>query len=1210
MGLYAKTILFARRLWVFYLLIGIFSAFFGVFYYRYLPGNEAELDTRGFRILDQLTNNMTARNTTLAGSFRNVVCDGCGLSSQTAIMHLLYQNIHFGIADPPQKMTSGLQHDAAYGWSMVYPIGVDSPQKKTTWAVVRINDFIEPVLAARTDLFDSYILLARDSSKNAQFKVVYLQSSLSSSYGLSADSALSLQKNSDLADITTVSIGGEAYNLFFQPFEFSGSRLVLGGLIRKAEYDRQIKSLPPHFVVGMILVILLGLVVLPFIKVYFISPRETINKPDVIRIMMALYLGTAILIMAGIYFLADYSAHFVAQDHLQLISDKLEADIRHDLDAAGHQLKDYVDDYQNLGNLTPSLAYKDTAQTAVDKIFAPATYPLSVRIIWFDSLGNTIAKWNPYTYISPPSPVKGYPFFSQLQQKNPDDTSLVLSAGQSNITSEFQMFLARRLQQRIDTSMSGNGKNLLTSFGILMPFYLHCDLHPVLPRGYGFCLVDNRSLGVLLHSDSRRNLSENLFQETGGNERLKNVIDHKLKTWIDGVDLYGTSHSFYCRPIAGQQVSLVVFYDDTTHSENIFRMIHFGAETLLYLAILFIICLLMSTAEINSPPKISFKIDPVEWVRPRSRNTRSYRCTRRYFLDLIGISLLLFIVMITTHLDIRIALYPCLLLPFYALWGFIAGRRKENPRFPPDTQIPLCEPGSAAAAPDATALPAASWWKIYRRSLPDLFLSAKVMTTTLVLLNLFIFAIMTQWQLDQGPEVAIFTTLFQVLVLISLTGRYCQYFYLHKYQEENPGYLRAYIHSVYLSVLVITVIPALGFLWYGWSVEKIQFLRSDQLSIMIANEEHLRHASHLIHELKPDVVRQLDDKNALFTGPLLYKDSRYLAVNTISTLQTGWPEKTNWRSKHDPDQPYITLLDELFVITAGEYDSYSVGIRAADSSWFFLSDIPGSIDLVRPFSQDYPPRKGAAADPLFRDFRISAPLKDSLFSLAGTGLFHDILMTLAVILFLLGLPQLLLYTAQRVFLLGFPGPKKPKEQSLLIKYFPEGRFPQPDFLGPRDDRRPLEEQEEHILDTMAAYRTEFQKIWEELTSQERYFVYGFSSDGYANYRDFKVIYSLLKKGVLDRRDDKYVLFAISFREFVAQKKGTAEIARLKTRYTIPGVWATIRIPALIVITACAFLLVFTQESVSHKVTVMVTSAGAIIPVILEITKKFTSKGAS
>src|SRR6202008_3762778 len=108
---------------------------------------------------------------------------------------------------------------------------------------------------------------------------------------------------------------------------------------------------------------------------------------------------------------------------------------------------------------------------------------------------------------------------------------------------------------------------------------------------------------------------------------------------------------------------------------------------------------------------------------------------------------------------------------------------------------------------------------------------------------------------------------------------------------------------------------------------------------------------------------------------------------------------------------------------------------------------------------------------------------------------------------------------------------------------------------------------DYILETMLDNKVTFQRIWEDLPSSERYFLYDYSDDGYTNYKDSKLLFALYKKGLLRHETDKdqWTMFAISFREFLLRKKGTVEIKRLKQRYSVPGVWSTIRIPALIVI---------------------------------------------
>jgi len=1240
MGIYARTMIFARRLWVFYLLIVIFSVFFGVFYYRYLPGNEAEIDTRGFRILNQLASNITERDATLADAFNNAACSFCSANLRLAVLNQIHQNIPF---DTTYYETSTIakQHlrrlDTidSKGWCMNYVVPPDKkPDTLPLMASVRIANFLAPILAARTDLFDSYMLLrwnagdtgnmpARTSTRNNQFRIIYLQHSLSASYGFSADSALSLQKNTDLADITTISLGGEAYNLFFQPFEFAGDRLVLCGLISKGDYDHQVKSLPSNFVAGMILTILLGLLGLPFIKVFFISPREHVRKWDALKIALGLYLGTAILILAGIYFLANFCALNEVKGNLRTISDKIAQDIRQDLDAASGQLQNYAGEYKKLNAFSGVIAYRDPLdahQDSVNRIFSPFTYPLVSRILWVDSLGETMAKWNPFTFISPPSSATGYNYFTQLQQKNPDDPSLVLSAGQSNITSEFQMYLARRLVESIDACRPqhvDNGspvpdKNYANSFGSVLAFYLHSGLRPVLPRGYGFCLVDNRTLSVLMHSDARRNLSENLYLETGSNGTLKNIIEHKEVAYIYDLDLYGSPHTFYIQPVAGRQISLVVFYDEGTHTANILRLIHFGGETLLYMALLFLTCLFLSTVQVGNPSKLSFTIDPVEWIRPRKRNHRSYRCTREYFLDLTWLSVCFFLLIRFAGLDIRIAFYTGLLLPSYVLWGFIASRRKEKTRFPEEAPIP-----GAAGAP----APPTYW-------LPRVFTDAKTMVITLVLLNLLIYRLIKRQPGDHHWAIFIYLYLFELLATAALLLRYAKAFRLPvpflpvktspvspraqaaDVLPEKPGYknnyIIAYVQSLYYSVLVITVIPALCVLWYAWSVEKIQYTRSDQLSIMVQNEEHLRYNAHLLHQYWPD-VRQRLDSGLHFKDSLLYSNGRYFAGERLDHLPDGYCGGVS--SPTDaPDEPYITLLDQVFLITAGEYSSYSVGTNAADASWFFQSTRQDEISLTRPMTQDFPPRRGEGADPLFKDFQVTSPLQGALFSLNGLTVFHWAFFLLVLTIFLWGLPRLLHLTVQRLFLLQFLSHRPPVEHKILENYFPDGKFPPADFLVEADTRLPLEEQEEYIMRTMLENKPAFQKIWADLPLSERYFIYDFSLDGYSNYRDFKLIYVLLEKGLLQNHGDKWALFAISFREYVLQKKGSREIARLKTRFSAPGLWSTIRIPALIIIAACAVLLLMTQDSVSHRVTVMITSAGAIVPVILEITKRIASKG--
>jgi hypothetical protein len=426
-------------------------------------------------------------------------------------------------------------------------------------------------------------------------------------------------------------------------------------------------------------------------------------------------------------------------------------------------------------------------------------------------------------------------------------------------------------------------------------------------------------------------------------------------------------------------------------------------------------------------------------------------------------------------------------------------------------------------------------------------------------------------------------------------------------------YVRAYICSLYYSVLVMSLIPSMGLLWYGWAVEKIQFIRSDELQIAVQNVEHMKYvARQILPETTPAVLSRLEGKDSGYSMGLLYRAGHYLPTEKIRYYPLParrWLDSVPGIT-HDPDQPYINFLDELFLLTSGEYNSYSVAAKAADSSWIFNSFLPDSIRLFKAARYDSVMGVGGSGDPLVQDFTMNNPLEESLFTWWGGGFMHCLMLLLITVVFLWALPRLLALSANRLFLLQFIWRSIPTGSDVIGNHF-HGGWTIDDFIERDGSRVPLPEQEEYILETMLDHKSRFQQIWDELPREERYFIYDFADDGYTNYKDSELLFTLLRKGLLrhDRQKDQWSIFAISFREFILRKKGSTEISRLKEKYSVPGLWATIRIPALIIIVACAVLLILTQESVSHQITVAITSVGAIVPIILEVTKRITSKGA-
>lgn len=1185
MGAFTKSLIFLRRLSVFYLFVGVFSLFFGVFYYKFIPDNQLQLNKRGFRILNQLTENFIAKDNDLSEVFAN---DTLRVQHKDSLDQEINKFIPFtldtikGIPDPARSGSSFIYAYGDTAWSIAYPLETvlrkDKKKLKDTCAIVKMSDFLDPILSARDDLFESYLLLKKIPSPKDSIHVLtilYRQDKITASGGLNVDSAFALLKNSDLSDVTDVTIGGNAYTLFYRPFNFGGSTLALAGLINKSEYEKKVKTLSVHFVAGIIEMILFGLIILPFLKFFFISPKENVRKIDVLAITFAIFLGAGVLMLSAFYFVADYSSRSRIEYVLQRLSTGIEQDIHRDLQDAGRQLDEYDSIYSLRGNEQKRVLCNPNAVAPrdLDSLMTPARFAKVLRVFWINSEGQTLAKWNPFDFPTSFGKNSSYRFFSMLQQKNKADHSTVVDAVISNATGEYQVILARRTSIPITTAdpTKPNHLKVAPAFAIVMAMDLSASLRPVLPSGYGFCVVDDHSMDVLLHSDYRRNLSENLYEETEENSRLQNCIQFKHATAISDVNLYGSDQILYVKPIRDHDLTLVLFYDLDNCQQNIFRMIHFGAETMVYLAILVTLCLFISTIVVSKPAKLHFDIDGIEWIRPVKRNERSLAFTRYFFRALTLACGVSFLIVAVFGLDIRAVFYISLLMPMYALWGFVASRKKETSLFAHLETVTERTLGGFHK-PESS----------YR--LIQMALDARSIVLVIALMNWFFVRLIQKYD-HNVIEVISALAIFQAFTLLFMQSLYYRTMIAPHPRLRYFG--SSYVYSLYRSTLAMSLLPAFGFMWYAWRVENIQYARMDQLNIAetrIARDKFISH--DYMPALKSVVWQHLSEgeKYDITNG------SEYLFDEEVGEQTHRDPSHG-----HSPDEPYITFLDDLFLVTAGEYNTYSIQTHAADSSWFF--NLPRK-DVLRLY---YPSKRLA----------VTSKAQGILLSFNGMGPFLVSLIVLAILLFLFYLlPSLLALVVNRVFMLDFLSAEfKPEGENIQAIFLSGKPDPGPDYLLDKKEYADPDRQEEYILKVMLREKDNYDQIWKWLPEEERYFLYDFSTDGYTNYRDAKTLISLVNKGLVvpDGRNRHVRLFAISFREFVLQKKGTDEIRNLKESYSVPGLWATIRIPTLIIISASAVLLLLTQESVSQRVTGLITSVGAIIPVLLDIAKKASGK---
>ncbi len=212
-----------------------------------------------------------------------------------------------------------------------------------------------------------------------------------------------------------------------------------------------------------------------------------------------------------------------------------------------------------------------------------------------------------------------------------------------------------------------------------------CNRFPILPAGFGFCITDADG-EVLIHSDRRRNVSENFIQESGENPLVESCIYNKNSLTIENVSFYGHDHSLQIRPVKGQPLTLVVYYESDFLAPNILRTILFSIQTMgfIFLGIAAVILAYMFTGA--RPGILRFKIQKKPWIRPLFSANFYHSCKANLLAILIIYSAFFFVVIIGFK-DLSPLLYMSLLLPFNCLMMYIRLRRSERGSAEPMTTI-------------------------------------------------------------------------------------------------------------------------------------------------------------------------------------------------------------------------------------------------------------------------------------------------------------------------------------------------------------------------------------------------------------------------------------------------------------------------------------------------------------------------------------------
>jgi len=145
---------------------------------------------------------------------------------------------------------------------------------------------------------------------------------------------------------------------------------------------------------------------------------------------------------------------------------------------------------------------------------------------------------------------------------------------------------------------------------------------------------------------------------------------------------------------------------------------------------------------------------------------------------------------------------------------------------------------------------------------------------------------------------------------------------------------------------------------------------------------------------------------------------------------------------------------------------------------------------------------------------------------------------------------------------------------------------------------PAEYYEVVINRTLKVMTPFYHRIWGDLSDNEKYILYDFAVDGFANYKTSKTLWQLIDKGILVFKDLTLTTMTISFQEYVLHQKTDQAISdRIKVASN-ESLWKKIKIPLLIFLGLVGIFIYFTQESIYEKISGLFASSGSILSLIL------------
>lgn len=535
-------------------------------------------------------------------------------------------------------------------WEIIFNTGA------TMRAGAPVTKFIRSFL--RRDLFNYYFLAHNDTVLFDEINLSH-DTLTSIARGRLVKDTLTKQTTKEFGAIEQVETGGKKYKLFMIPFTVKGNHhFVIGGYMPVEDYLEESRYIPGNAILWLVLGVVLVILMFPLLKVFLMTRAEPLLARNVLTSLISIHLMGSIIIIILVnlyayYFLirkpADEQLRTltagIQQTFLSEVKDvlgEMDLDERELLKLINQQgglpARRFPDLYSPEGdNTTYRIDHIDTGKPGnADIVYKPDSlgkrYRYFEQIVWTDSNGMQAIRWTSNPFVPRKVDLRDRDYFQAVAQRTllrRDNQEYFLTAVSSWVSQQKLAIIARpsRLKELLETDTiikdPALRKSLLPTLGrmemISMSAPLRSLFNPILPYGFGFCLVDGRG-NVLFHYDENRSLNENLVEEANDNVKLSSLLTTGAAGYFNA-HYTGSNHRFYAQPVDRIPYYLVSFYDiENNWNQDLDIM---SASSILVLINMGIILLLVLITRILSFRRLSRSILFI-WVEPKLHRGNAY----------------------------------------------------------------------------------------------------------------------------------------------------------------------------------------------------------------------------------------------------------------------------------------------------------------------------------------------------------------------------------------------------------------------------------------------------------------------------------------------------------------------------------------------------------------------------------------------------------